>query len=181
MIKRFLQIGLTFSLVAACSLASTEFAMAQALAAQATAAPPDTSLWGWISPTVFTAASAAVGVAVTWAAARFHALTGVQIAQKYQDDLHRAADTGIHLALDKGGTLAADALTGNAKLAAIGEAAKWVNSSVPQALKALGVTPEQVYALVAAKLSKVVTATPSATAVAVAPPAAESAQAGRGS
>lgn len=164
-----------FALSGAMALACTAAAIAPSLA-QATAAPAaSTSLWGMFAPTALTGASGLVGLAVTWAAARFHKLTGIQIDQKYQDDLHRAADTGIHMALGKAGVLITDGLTGNARLQAIDEAMKWVNASVPKALKALGVTPAQVEAIVTSKLNKVLSAIPSAAAVAS--PAAEAAQA----
>ncbi len=151
------------------ALACLAAAVAPSLAQSAAAVAPPTSLWSLFEPTVLTAASGLVGLAVTWAAARFHALTGIQIEQKYQDDLHRAADTGINIALSKGGAMVGDALAGNARLAVVGEAMKWVNASVPQALRALGVTPDQVRGIVTAKLNKVLSAVPSATAVAVAP------------
>lgn len=158
-----------FALSGAMALACLAAAAAPCLAQGAAAVAPATSLWGMFEPIVITAASGLVGLAVTWAAARFHALTGIQIEQKYQEDLHRAADTGINIALSKGGTMIGDALAGNARLAVVGEAMKWVNASVPQALQALGVTPDQVRGIVVSKLNKVLSAGPSATAVAVAP------------
>lgn len=159
----------TYALLGALALVCMAMS-APALAEAAASQPPGTSLWGLVQPTVLTIASGLVGVAVTWAAARFHALTGIQIDQKYQDDLHRAADTGVHIALSKGGVMIGDALAGSARLTAVGEAMKWVNASVPEALDALGVTPDQVRAMVTSKLNKVLNAAPTATAVA---PAAE--------
>ena len=167
-----------FALPGALALASMAAAVTPSLAQAAGAPAVGTSLWGMFEPTVITLASGLVGLAVTWAAARFHALTGIQIDQKHQDDLHRAADTGIHIALGKGGIMVGDALGGNAKLAAVGEAMKWVNASVPEALAARGVTPDQVRDIVTSKLSKVRSTTPSATAVAVAPATADIAKAG---
>ena len=162
-----------FALPGALALASMTAAVTPSLAQAAAAPAVGPSLWGMFEPTVITVASGLVGLAVTWAAARFHALTGIQIDQKYQDDLHRAADTGIHIALDNGGVVVGDALAGNAKLATVGAAMKWVNASVPEALKALDVTPDQVRGIVTSKLNKVLSAAPSATAVAVAPGSAE--------
>lgn len=161
----FRRVALPGALALACMAAAVAPSLAQAAAPPASGA----SLWGMFEPTVLTVTSGLVGIAVTWAAARFHALTGVQIDQKYQDDLHRAADTGINVALGKAGVAVGDALASNAKLMAIGEAMKWVNASVPEALKALGVTPDQVRDIVTSKLNKLVSAAPSATAVAVAP------------
>ena len=163
MFRRFAPLG---ALVLAFMTAAAAPSLAQS---GGTALPMTGGLWGMFEPTVITVASGLVGIAVTWAAARFHALTGVQIDQKYQDDLHRAADTGINIALAKSGALVGDALAGNAKLAAVGEAMKWVNASVPDALKALGVTPDQVRDIITSKLNKITNAAPSATAVAVAP------------
>ena len=127
-----------------------------AMAADAAGGP----LWSYLEPTVTTVASGLVGLAVTWAAARFHALTGITIARKYQDDLHRAADTGIHMALDKAGGLVAGAVTGQAKSAVVGEAMRWIATSVPTALDALGLTPDQLSDFVAAKLNAIVAAKP---------------------
>ena len=106
-----------------------------------------------MTPAVTTIGSGLVGIAVTWVAARFHALTGIAIAQKYQDDVHSAAETGIHLALDKAGAVVGDAVAAKAKTGVIGDAMAWVERSVPTALTGLGITPNQLSDLVAAKFN----------------------------
>lgn len=141
-------------------LASTALASAllvgPAFADTASAVPTD-----FISTLVIPVLGTVVTVLLGWAISIFSRHTGLAVSQKYQDDLHSAAMTGISLGLHELGVAGAAALegSGNAKLAVIGTAMAWINNKgAPDAIKALGLTPAEVQAFVAAKLNQAITA-----------------------
>lgn len=83
-----------------------------------------------IQPALFELLSVIVSAAITWAAIVFKQKTGVEIQKKYQDDLHRALDTGIKAAIQK---LSITASTQQL----VEHAVEYAHTSVPDAIKSL--------------------------------------------
>ncbi|MDZ5448974.1 hypothetical protein [Labrys sp. ZIDIC5] len=126
-----------------------------ALVAPAWAADDTTvSLGGLVTALLpyFEAAVAALLTAlIAWAAQAIQKWLGIQLDQSSRDALHSAAMTGVNMALSRLSQSAAN-LTFDAKSAVIAQAIEWVESSVPDALKHFGLTPEQLEALIESKL-----------------------------
>lgn len=114
-------------------------------------------IWDSIQPIISNTLAVVVTGAIGWLANMVRLKFGVEIEARHREALHSAALTGINAALAKvGGTVTH--LTMTTKNAVIDQAMNWVIASVPDAIKALGVTPEGVAKLVTAKLNMVETA-----------------------
>lgn len=104
-------------------------------------------LWDLAIPVLSTVVTFAIG----WAATRFSAWSGVQIEAKHREALHSAIMTGIGYArsrLTLGGSAASP------KELVI-QAKSYVETSVPDAIKALGVTDTKLADMIAAKAETV--------------------------
>lgn len=144
-----------------------------AFAAPAWAADDTTvSLGGLVTaiiPYLEAALAALVTALIAWAAQAIQKWLGIQLDQSSRDALHSAAMTGVNMALSRLSQSAAN-LTFDAKSAVIAQAIEWVESSVPDALKHFGLTPEQLEALIESKLGIAAAAsTPAAVAPAPTP------------
>ncbi|GLK85704.1 hypothetical protein [Ancylobacter defluvii] len=108
-----------------------------------------------VQPYLQATVSAAVIAILTWGAAAFQRWTGIQVEAKHREALHSAAMTGVSWALDKVGARL-DTLTVDTRLRVLAQAAQWVETSVPDAVRSLGVTPDKIETLVAAKLGALI-------------------------
>jgi hypothetical protein len=122
--------------------------------------------WDIFVPYVIETVAVVIGVAIAWVSTMANKLMGVQLDAKSREALHSAAMTGVNAAVSKIGTLA-DTWTIDVKQQIIVEAIRWVERSVPDALKRLKVGPDEIAKIVASKL-------PVAEAVATAPVVAAS-------
>lgn len=112
------------------------------------------SLGGFVNafiPYIEAALAALATALVAWAAQAAQKFLGIQLDKSSRDALHSAAMTGVNMALSRLGQSAAN-LTFDAKSAVIAQAIEWVESSVPDALKHFGLTPDQLQALIESKL-----------------------------
>lgn len=110
-------------------------------------------LWeSTVSPVLSNVIGLVIAGVITWAGAAFTKSTGITIDARYRDSLHSAAMTGVNLALSKVGAKL-DGLTLDTKSAVIAQAVEWVENSVPDALKRLGVDNVTLTHLVESKLS----------------------------
>lgn len=124
---------------------------------------------GVLLPLALSAATAAIGVGVPWALRLAHKRLGVALTAHQVAVLTQAAD--------KGAELAYGFLVGNTahyadvpmRNAAIATGVNHVLASVPAAMKALGLTPDHVHAMVDARLGGLLAKDPT---VSIAPPAA---------
>ncbi|MGO4337890.1 hypothetical protein AB4037_23520 [Labrys sp. KB_33_2] len=130
------------------------------------------SIGGFVTALIpyFEAALAALVTAlIAWGAQAVQKFLGIQLDKSSRDALHSAAMTGVNMALSRLGQSAAN-ITFDAKSAVIAQAIEWVESSVPDALKHFGLTPEQLEALIESKLGIAAAATtPAVVAPAPAP------------
>jgi hypothetical protein len=85
-----------------------------------------------LSPWILEATAGLVAILIARAAMTFRAKFGFDIAQKHQDNLHRAIMTGLSAALARG-------FTGNRLIA---EAITHAKESVPDAINALAPEPQ---------------------------------------
>lgn len=123
-------------------------------------------LFGVVSPYIVELVSVAVTALLAWVSTMATRLMGVQLDAKAREALHSAAMTGVNAAISKLGVMASG-FTIDVKQQIIVEAIRWVEKSVPDALKRLKVGPEEIAKIVASKL-------PVAEAVATAPVVAAS-------
>lgn len=114
-------------------------------------------IWDQVQPIISTGLATIVTAAIGWLANMIRLKLNIDIEAKHREALHSAAMTGINAALAKVGG-AASHLTMTTKNTVIDQAMNWVISSVPEAIKSLGITPEGVQKLVTAKLNMVETA-----------------------
>ena len=159
-----------FALLGALALAClcliiTPFAAAYAQAVAV--ATPDTTISAlpWIKviePYLLTAFSVIVTAIIGWVAALIQRSTGITIEQKYRDSLHSALVTGISAGLTKLDARAAD-VSIDTKSQLITDAIRWAQKSVPDAIKALGASPDDLAKLAAAKLNLLIEAPSAAT------------------
>jgi hypothetical protein len=100
---------------------------------------PDTFIdFGSLVPEILAAAGTAIALFTGWAATKFSQLTNIKIETAHREALHKAINTGIQLAIERFGVRV------DVKNERIAQVAEWVIKSVPDALKALGLTDNAV-------------------------------------
>jgi len=112
--------------------------------------------WDILMPLVSSVALGLITLALRQGAMALQAHTGIALDQKAQDDLHRAAETGVNLALNKLGPVVIAAMADPHRQGVIASASAWVLASVPDAVARLGVTPNLIEGLVVSKLPGVI-------------------------
>lgn len=150
-------IGLIFPLVSVLLLAAALFAamVQHAFAADTTiSAGP---VYAFFEPYLLSAISAAIAGLIGWTATLVQRWTGIQIEARHREALHSAAMTGVTQALARLGTRV-DSLQVDIRSDVIAAAVEWVEASVPDAIVALGATPEKVEAIATAKLGELIAA-----------------------
>lgn len=121
------------------------------------------SIYDTAVPYVLTALSAIVSGILAWLAALFQRWTGIRIEAEHREALHSAAMSGVAAALTKF-RVNAEQVRFEVNSPVVAEAVEWMLRSVPDAIKALGVTPEALQKLVLSKIS-ILAETPSSTAI----------------
>jgi hypothetical protein len=92
-------------------------------------------------------------VGIGFLSARLYALTGISIEARHREALHSALMTGVNSALGK----VSDLIGGHAidvRSTAVAEAVTYVLQAVPDAVKALGLTPDRIAEMAGATLMK---------------------------
>ena len=157
-----------FALLGALALACLCLLIAPLAPAFAQAvAPTDTTISAapWIKilePYALTLLSVVATAIIGWVAALIQRSTGITIEAKYRDSLHSALVTGISAGLTKLDARAAD-VSIDTKSQLITDAIRWAQKSVPDAIKALGASPDDLAKLAAAKLNLLIEAPSAAT------------------
>lgn len=123
-------------------------------------------LWDGLVPYIVAAIGAVIAGLGTWAVALLQRMTGIKASDAARERIQSAAMTGVNLGLAKVGDKLGD-FTVDVKSEVLAEAAQWVQRSVPDSLKRLGITEDDVRQLVESKL-------PVAVAVAASPATAAS-------
>jgi len=100
-----------------------------------------------LAPHMMELIGAVVALALTAAAARFRAWTGIEIEARHRDALHRAIMSGLQAALAK--------RQGVADAGLIEEAIAHAHTSVPDALRALRPDAGTLRRIVAARLAEI--------------------------
>ena len=88
------------------------------------------NIWNDLSPVLANIIITVVGGLLSIVLVRFQLWTGITISKARQDDLHRAAETGVRLAFEKGLPAAGTEM--------VEVALDYVRDSVPDALKHFG-------------------------------------------
>lgn len=133
------------ALLIAVWIAQVTAVLAQAAAPaadQASTIVTGAGLWTAIGAFVLAAVGAVFTFIVNTGMRAFSAWTKIQIEAKYQDYLHRAADTAATvIAADIGKIV--EPLSIDVRSAAVARIVQWIERSVPDAVRALGATPEK--------------------------------------
>jgi hypothetical protein len=132
-------------------------------------------LWDSVMPYIVVVLSGIATAIIGFLAKKANDVFHVTLEQKYRDSLHSAAVTGINLAVSKLGNMVTS-MHPDAKNAVTAMAINWVISSVPDALKFLGVSQSSLESLVASKAEAMLglsTATAAAASGAAAQPVDE--------
>lgn len=108
-------------------------------------------LWSAVQPYIVDLASALVTLAVTVIATQVRRWTGVQIEAASRAALHSALQSGVDRAIGALGNAAGN-LTIDMRSSVAAQAVTWAETSVPDAIRRLGATPEALTALAEAKL-----------------------------
>ena len=140
---------------------------APAYAQAAAVATPDTTISAlpWIKviePYLLTAFSVIVTAIIGWVAALIQRSTGITIEQKYRDSINTALTNGVNMALSALDKRAVDVKL-DVKSQVIADAVNWAGSKVPDAVKALGVSSDDLARLASAKLNLLIEAPSAAT------------------
>ena len=112
-----------------------------------------------VEPYIQTVLSIVVTAIIGWAANRFSAATGIKIEATHRAALHSAVISGVNAGLVKFDTATAGA-TIDVKSEIVKDAVEWAQTSVPDAIKYLGATPDAIATLASAKLGDVLTSAP---------------------
>jgi uncharacterized integral membrane protein len=110
------------------------------------------SIYDTAVPYVLTALSAVVSGILAWLAALFQRWTGIRIEAEHREALHSAAMSGVAAALTKF-RVSAEKVRFEVSSPVVADAVEWMLKSVPDAIRALGATPENLRALVLSKIS----------------------------
>jgi hypothetical protein len=115
-------------------------------------------VWEFIYPYILAAVTAVVGTLVTFVLVKLNQIFGIKTSDALKEQLHGAAITGANLALSKLG-----GVVKGLKMDEVNEAVRvgteWVlESGAPMAAQKLKATPEEVEALIRAKLNMIMTA-----------------------
>ena len=89
---------------------------------------------------------------ISWAAVAFTKKTGIDVQTQYRESLHRAAMTGVSATLARLG-VAAGNVSIDVHNQVVADAVRWMESSVPEAITKLGITPDKLATLAASKIS----------------------------
>ncbi len=120
-------------------------------------APRDTTVaiapwWAVVEPFIMPLVSAIVAGLLAWLSTEVKRFLGIKIEAQHREALHSAVMSGVAAALTRMSKSAQDARI-EIKADVVRDAILWAERSVPDAIKALGVTPEDIANLAAAKLS----------------------------
>ena len=124
----------------------------------AAAPAPDTMvevgpLFSGLRATIEAVAGLAIAAAVGWVALRLNSLAGINIEARHREALQSALLNGVRAGLDLFGKRA-DAMQVDVRSKVLAEAADYVITSVPDAVKHFGLTPARVRDLARAKLAE---------------------------
>lgn len=111
--------------------------------------------YDFFQPYLQALADAAIVALIGWTARLVQRWTGIQIEARHREALHSAAMTGVTQALAQLG-VRLDHVTADVHSEIVAQAISWIEASVPDAIKALGVSPDKVSMLASAKLGQLI-------------------------
>ena len=157
-------LGLIFPIL---GLAIAALALAVAFASAAAAASGTTvsvePFYAVLAPYLQALADAVIFALIGWVATIVQRWTGIQIEARHREALHSAAMTGVTKAIARvGGSV--NGMSLDVRSDVVASAIEWIEASVPDAIAALGVTPEKVAALATAKLGQLIASAPAPSA-----------------
>ncbi len=108
--------------------------------------------WGALRPYLQDVIALVVAGVIGALAKLAYTLTGINIEKRHRDALHSAVMTGVSGAMNFIGAKAND-MTIDVRNRVIADAIRWAEKSVPDAIKALGVTPDALTQLASSKIA----------------------------
>lgn len=112
-------------------------------------------IYDLFQPYLQAVAEAVILALIGWIVALVQRWTGIQIEARHREALHSAAMTGVTHALVRLG-VRLDHVTADVHSEIVAQAISWIEASVPDAIKALGVSPDTVSMLASAKLGQLI-------------------------
>lgn len=104
-----------------------------------------------IKPYLVEIMAALVSLLIGWVVAKISKLTGLNIEARHREALQSALTNGVNYGIEKMGRSAAG-MTLDVKNVLIADGIRYVQNSVPDAIRHFGLTPERIRQLLEAKL-----------------------------